>query len=238
MTSASQSRRMWLLAVLISEVSLVESASVKVMMLHNSAQSNAGWKEGFYDFFVPYVNAQGFTIAGGTEKHTLDMSLCEEDLSVDAVTKVNACVSRAETEGVDAIVVGTSSSNDDIKTAAEAYKIPNLHCSGRLACVRIVFRPATCQSPRWEPHVLDGSHTECVRWGADVTLALGVESLCKGRLRLYIGPRTACVNLDSCIHAQPEVFTCHSRGTPGAPYDRRLSFFSKFSGASLSSERA
>ena len=116
---------------MLGHIGLVDSATVKVMMLHNSAQSNAGWKEGFYDFFVPYVNAQGFTIGGGTARYTLDISLCEEDLSVDALTKVNTCVDRAETDGVDAIVVGTSSSNDNIKTAAEAYGIPNLHCSGR-----------------------------------------------------------------------------------------------------------
>ena len=121
----------------------------------------SGWKEGFYDFFVPQINAQGFTIAGGTQQYTLDVTLCEdqaqnpvpvhrvrviarrfagaggfgaqseEDLSVDPLPKVTACVDRAESEGVDAIVVGTSSSNDDIKTAAEAYSIPNLHCSGR-----------------------------------------------------------------------------------------------------------
>ena len=120
---------MWLLFPVV--IGVVESATVKVMMLHNSFQANAGWKEGFYDFFVPYVNIQGFTIAGGTEKYTLDVSLCEEDLSVDALTKVTACVNQAEAQGVDAIVVGTSSSNDDVKTAAEAYGIPNLHCSGR-----------------------------------------------------------------------------------------------------------
>ena len=123
---------MWLLLSVV--IGMVDSATVKVMMLHNSAQANAGWKEGFYDFFVPYVNIQGFTIAGGTEKHTLDVSLCEEDLSTDALTKVNACVDQAEAQGVDAIVVGTSSSNDDVKTAAEAYGIPNLHCSGRNLC--------------------------------------------------------------------------------------------------------
>lgn len=120
---------MWLLLSVV--IGMVESATVKVMMLHNSFQANAGWKEGFYDFFVPYVNIQGFTIAGGTEKHTLDVSLCEEDLSTaDASTKVTACVNQAEAQGVDAIVVGTSSYNDDVKTAAEAYGIPNLHCSG------------------------------------------------------------------------------------------------------------
>ncbi|OLP95414.1 Sushi, von Willebrand factor type A, EGF and pentraxin domain-containing protein 1 [Symbiodinium microadriaticum] len=121
--------KMWLLLSVV--IGMVESATVKVMMLHNSFQANAGWKEGFYDFFVPYVNIQGFTIAGGTEKHTLDVSLCEEDLSTaDASTKVTACVNQAEAQGVDAIVVGTSSYNDDVKTAAEAYGIPNLHCSG------------------------------------------------------------------------------------------------------------
>jgi hypothetical protein len=36
----------------------------------------------------------------------------------------------AHAEGVDAIVVATSSFNDDVKTAAEVYGIPNLHCSG------------------------------------------------------------------------------------------------------------
>ena len=124
---------MWLLLSVV--IGMVESATVKVMMLHNSFQANAGWKEGFYDFFVPYVNIQGFTIAGGTEKHTLDVSLCEEDLSTaDASTKVTACVNQAEAQGVDAIVVGTSSYNDDVKTAAEAYGIPNLHCSGRNRC--------------------------------------------------------------------------------------------------------
>lgn len=39
-------------------------------------------------------------------------------------------VDRAQTENVDAIIVGTSSNNDDVKAAAEAYSIPNLHCSG------------------------------------------------------------------------------------------------------------
>ncbi|CAE6972696.1 SVEP1 [Symbiodinium natans] len=127
---SQRAHQMWLVVALLSGINLVESNTVKVLMLHNSAQSNAGWKEGFYDFFVPQINAQGFTIAGGTQQYTLDVTLCEEDLSVDPLPKVTACVDRAESEGVDAIVVGTSSSNDDIKTAAEAYSIPNLHCSG------------------------------------------------------------------------------------------------------------
>ena len=52
-------------------------------------------------------------------------------MSTDAVTKVTACVNTAQAQNVDAIIVGTSSSNGDIKTASEAYSIPNIHCSGR-----------------------------------------------------------------------------------------------------------
>lgn len=36
----------------------------------------------------------------------------------------------AQTESVDALVVGSSSWNKEIKSAAEPYGIPNLHCSG------------------------------------------------------------------------------------------------------------
>jgi hypothetical protein len=39
-------------------------------------------------------------------------------------------VNQAQSQNVDAIIAGTSSANDDLKAAAEAYNIPNLHCSG------------------------------------------------------------------------------------------------------------
>lgn len=110
--------------------SVAHANTIKVMMLHNSQQSNAGWKEGFYDFFAPFLNGQGgFTMSDGNT-YTLDTILCEESLDTNAVAKVQACVNTAVAQNVDAIIVGTSSSNDDIKTAAEAVGIPNIHCSG------------------------------------------------------------------------------------------------------------
>ena len=36
----------------------------------------------------------------------------------------------ADSQQVDAIVVGSSVHNDEIKAAAELVAIPNLHCSG------------------------------------------------------------------------------------------------------------
>ena len=108
----------------------MEASTIKVMMLHNADQSNAGWKEGFYDFYAPYLNGLGgFTMSDG-QTYTLDLILCEESLDTNAVAKVQACVNNAVAQNVDAIIVGTSSSNDDIKTAAEAVGIPNIHCSG------------------------------------------------------------------------------------------------------------
>ena len=121
----------WFWGLLPCLVSLANANTIKVMMLHNSAQSNAGFREGFYDFFVPWFNGQGgFTMAADGVAYTVDPVLCEESFDTDAVTKVQACVDRAQAENVDAIIVGTSSNNDDVKTAAEAYSIPNLHCSG------------------------------------------------------------------------------------------------------------
>jgi len=61
-----------------------------------------------------------------SSKPALETSLSKLDWQPWASSKVD----RAQTENVDAIIVGTSSNNDDVKTAAEAYNIPNLHCSG------------------------------------------------------------------------------------------------------------
>eukprot|EP00435_Cladocopium_sp_Y103_P045137 s152_g12.t2 len=115
---------------LLHSIVLADASTIKLMMLHNSAQSNAGWREGF-DFFVPWFNAQGgFTMSADGQSYTLDVVLCEEALDSDASTKVQGCVNQAQSQNVDAIIVGTSSANDDVKAAAEAYSIPNLHCSG------------------------------------------------------------------------------------------------------------
>ena len=104
--------------------------SIKVMMLHNFEQRQVGWKNGFFDFFVPYFNG-----LGGFQ---IDTILCEETLSADGGTKVRNCVQAAQSQGVDAIIAGTSSFNAEIKLAAEEYKIPNLHCSGVLVFVLVL----------------------------------------------------------------------------------------------------
>eukprot|EP00931_Biecheleriopsis_adriatica_P098945 TRINITY_DN7315_c0_g1_i1.p1 TRINITY_DN7315_c0_g1~~TRINITY_DN7315_c0_g1_i1.p1 ORF type:complete len:1557 (-),score=234.42 TRINITY_DN7315_c0_g1_i1:112-4782(-) len=116
--------------------------TLRVMMIHNSFQSSAGWKTGFKDFFVPYLNAYhgGFNISGDSASpYKIDVVLCEQDLSVDTETKLLACVTAAAngtdllgnpTGDIDALIVGTSSGNAVVQTAAEAAKIPNLHCSG------------------------------------------------------------------------------------------------------------
>lgn len=49
-------------------------------------------RQGF-DFFVPWFNGQGgFTMSADGETYTLDVSLCEEALDTDPLTKVQACV--------------------------------------------------------------------------------------------------------------------------------------------------
>ena len=96
-------------------------------------QSNAGWKDGFFNFFVPFLNGMGgFNIMNdGESPYTMDASLCELDLKAsrpNITSDIQDCISQAG--DVDAIVVGSSSSNNDIKQVAESLKIPNLHCSG------------------------------------------------------------------------------------------------------------
>eukprot|EP00435_Cladocopium_sp_Y103_P016147 s1465_g4.t1 len=123
-------RIIFLLAVLVGMRSYAAADSVKVMFLHNLLERNAGWKAGFNDLFVPFLNSRnGFTMSDG-QRYRMDTILCEENLDTNAVAKVQSCVDTAHDEGVDAIVVATSSFNDDVKTAAEGYGIPNLHCSG------------------------------------------------------------------------------------------------------------
>lgn len=51
------------------------------------------WHRRGFDFFVPWFNGQGgFTMSADGETYTLDVSLCEEALGTDPVTKVQACV--------------------------------------------------------------------------------------------------------------------------------------------------
>ena len=93
----------------------------QVMMIHNAAERNAGWKEGFHDFFVPFINntnERSFIMQQG-QMYKITSILCEIDLSNDALSKVQGCVNDANAEDVDAIVVGSSVHNIDIKNAAE-----------------------------------------------------------------------------------------------------------------------
>lgn len=119
----------WLLSVLVLSA---DASTIKVMMIHNAAERNAGWKEGFHDFFVPFINntnERSFIMQQG-QMYKITSILCEIDLSNDALSKVQGCVNDANAEDVDAIVVGSSVHNIDIKNAAELLGIPNLHCSG------------------------------------------------------------------------------------------------------------
>lgn len=55
--------------------------------------AGALWHRRGFDFFVPWFNGQGgFTMSADGETYTLDVSLCEEALDTDPVTKVQACV--------------------------------------------------------------------------------------------------------------------------------------------------
>lgn len=119
-----------------------DAGIVRVMLIHNSNQNTAGWKKGFLEFFVPYLNSQygGFNISGDpASPYAMEAVLCEQDLSSDAESKLQACVTAAsngqDLQGnavgdIDAILVGSSSGNKVVQEAAETAKIPNLHCSG------------------------------------------------------------------------------------------------------------
>ena len=95
------------------------NAHVKVMMIHNSLEASFGWREGFYDFFVPFLDE---------ESHDgLNVSLCGDILDA---AKVQSCLDSANSLDIDAILVATSTLTSEVKDAAEQYKIPNIHCSG------------------------------------------------------------------------------------------------------------
>lgn len=115
-----------LLAVLA--VPFAEANDIKVLFLQNRLQSN-DWKEGFYDFFVPFLDrAGGFNV--GNAKYRLNVSVCEVDTSVEAIfTTLQRCIDA----DVDVMVVGSSQYNNQIKDAAQEQQIPNLHCSGGMS---------------------------------------------------------------------------------------------------------
>ena len=54
----------------------------------------------------------------------------KESIGSLCVITFAAEVNQAQSQNVDAIIVGTSTANDDVKAAAEAFNIPSLHCSG------------------------------------------------------------------------------------------------------------
>lgn len=105
--------------VTLGLVLLSVNADVKVMMIHNSLEASFGWREGFYDFFVPFLDEESH---GG-----LNVSLCGDILDA---AKVQSCLDSANSLDIDAIVVATSTLTSQVKDAAEQYKIPNIHCSG------------------------------------------------------------------------------------------------------------
>eukprot|EP00913_Durusdinium_trenchii_P035763 g33464.t1 len=94
-----------------------------VLFFQNTLQSN-DWKDGF-SYFTEFVMG-GLAISG--RSYTLEVLHCNDTL--DAAPRIQRCVDMAQTESVDALVVGSSSWNKEIKSAAEPYGIPNLHCSG------------------------------------------------------------------------------------------------------------
>lgn len=102
---------------------LAVNAHVKVMMIHNSLEASFGWREGFYDFFVPFLDEEVDEESHGG----LNVSLCGDILDA---AKVQSCLDSASSLDIDAIVVATSTLTSEIKDAAEQYKIPNIHCSG------------------------------------------------------------------------------------------------------------
>lgn len=61
----------------------VMAVNLKVMMIHNSHERNAGWREGF-DFFLSQLQL---------EREPLETLFCEEDFRTDAMSKVQACAS-------------------------------------------------------------------------------------------------------------------------------------------------
>ena len=130
----------WVL-VLIHRLFLPAHGGVlRVMLVHNSAQHNAGFKDGIM-FFQRYINSiGGFTIEGDPRSpYQLHVILCEQDFRSGGSSRIQACVTAA-TKGVDlnsnavgvidAIIFGSSSYNAEMQAAAENAKIPNLHCSG------------------------------------------------------------------------------------------------------------
>jgi len=108
-------------------VPFAKANDIKVLFLQNRLQSN-DWKEGFYDFFVPFLDrAGGFAV--GNANYRLNVSVCDEalDASVEAIgTTLQRCID----SDVDVMVVGSSEYNNQIQDAAEEQQIPNLHCSG------------------------------------------------------------------------------------------------------------
>ena len=102
---------------------LAVNAHVKVMMIHNSLEASFGYREGFYDFFVPFLDEEVDEESHGG----LNVSLCGDILDA---AKVQSCLDSASSLDIDAIVVATSTLTSEIKDAAEQYKIPNIHCSG------------------------------------------------------------------------------------------------------------
>ena len=131
-SSADGSRGMVWCRLLINllaalSVPFAEANDIKVLFLQNRLQSN-GWKEGFYDFFVPFLDgAGGLTV--GNAKYRLNVSVCEENLDA-SVEAIGTTLQRCIDSDVDVMVVGSSQYNNQIKDAAQEQQIPNLHCSG------------------------------------------------------------------------------------------------------------
>ncbi|CAK9085494.1 EGF and pentraxin domain-containing protein 1 [Durusdinium trenchii] len=73
------------------------------------------WKDGF-SYFTEFVMG-GLAISG--RSYTLEVLHCNDTL--DAAPRIQRCVDMAQTESVDALVVGSSSWNKEIKSAAEPY---------------------------------------------------------------------------------------------------------------------
>eukprot|EP00435_Cladocopium_sp_Y103_P010730 s2299_g2.t2 len=114
--------RMRSLLLAIAMMAMMPMAdALKVLMIHNTAEVDAGWNESFLDFWVPYLDELSLDLG-------FDVSLCEDDLSNVTADPVPKCF--ADTTDVDVIVVGSSKLNQEIKAAAEEAKIPNIHCSG------------------------------------------------------------------------------------------------------------
>eukprot|EP00435_Cladocopium_sp_Y103_P018774 s2327_g4.t1 len=119
---------LWPLVALAAAV--CAAADIEVLFLQNTLQ-RADWKEGFGDFFVSFLNEDGFVVADTV--HRLNVTYCQESLDSSNETAtlllIRQCLDVAA--DVDVLLVGSSGgSSEQIKLVAEEKEMPNLHCSG------------------------------------------------------------------------------------------------------------